>query len=94
MDKEQAKRVRQFMRDSGIKHYIYGIGTLAGAKKAENMALALLPAPKKLKTFTSKPTKNSTKKQKKSCPINGMWKSTRFTSMTEKKEALNFKTWS
>ena len=23
MDKEQAKRVRQFMRDSGIKHYIY-----------------------------------------------------------------------
>lgn len=80
MDKEQAKRVRQFMRDSGIKHYIYGIGTLAGAKK--------------LKTFTSKPTKNSTKKQKKSCPINGMWKSTYFTSMTEKKEALNFKTWS
>ena len=58
------------------------------------MALALLPAPKKLKTFTSKPTKNSTKKQKKSCPINGMWKSTYFTSMTEKKEALNFKTWS
>ena len=50
--------------------------------------------PKKLKTFTSKPTKNSTKKQKKSCPINGMWKSTYFTSMTEKKEALNFKTWS
>ena len=37
MDKEQAKRVRQFMRDSGIKHYIYGIGTLAGAKKAENL---------------------------------------------------------
>ena len=25
------------MRDSGIKHYIYGIGTLAGAKKAENL---------------------------------------------------------
>ena len=37
MDKEQAKRVRQFMRDSGIKHYIYGIGTLAGAKKVENL---------------------------------------------------------
>lgn len=37
MDKEQAKRVRQFMRDSGIKHYIYSIGTLAGAKKAENL---------------------------------------------------------
>ena len=37
MDKEQAKRVRQFMRDSGTKHYIYGIGTLAGAKKAENL---------------------------------------------------------
>ena len=35
-----------------------------------------------------------TKKQKKSCPINGMWKSTHFTSMIEKKEALNFKTWS
>ena len=25
------------MRDSGIKHYIYGIGTLAGANKAENL---------------------------------------------------------
>ena len=37
VDKEQAKRVRQFMRDSGIKHYIYSIGTLAGAKKAENL---------------------------------------------------------
>ena len=29
VDKEQAKRVRQFMRDSGIKHYIYGIGTFS-----------------------------------------------------------------
>ena len=32
MDKEQAKRVRQFMRDSGIKHYIYGIGKILSDK--------------------------------------------------------------
>lgn len=37
MNKEQAKRVRQFMRENGIKHYIYGIGTLSGAKKRENL---------------------------------------------------------
>ena len=37
MDKEQAKRVRRFMRENRIKHYIYGIGTLSGAKKVENL---------------------------------------------------------
>jgi len=36
MNKEQAKKVRRFMKESGIKHYIYGIGTLSGAKKAVN----------------------------------------------------------
>ena len=37
MTQEKIKKVKQFMRENGYIHYIYGIRTITGAVKSESL---------------------------------------------------------